>query len=619
MTALAQLGDLCAWAAFPVLGLAAAASLAGGLAGRADLATLGGRAAEAATALLVIAAAGLAYALITVQLKYSYVAEFSGFQLTWPWRLAGLWSGPAAGALVLTTLFAGSAAMSWRREHTRRGVARTGCLAILALVALLIMARARPFAQPDAPALLGAGLAKAGQTIVWQVELAAVYLAIAAAAFAFAGTIAGQLVEWRETESTEAAAVAAAAALLTGAVLAATWRVYGTTGELLDVRGLNSVAVYLPAWLVALAFLHAPGGSVAPAWALRWRRMLGVALLPACLGAGAAVLVGLGTLPPAIPWAGGLAVGVIAGATAGMARTGAATERARTLPGFGLLAFLGGLVALTLAGLAAIWGLLGSEFWLRLSSALVICTLAAAATGSVMRPAGRWQRIWLLAAATGLAAGAATLAVNGRGRIELALAAGLLAASLVATDAELIRTIAASRGRRAVSLPAGLRRVRRARARRRFGSALGHLGLALLVLGVAGDTLKRVDTRPLDPGDSLSLEAAAGYEVRITYLGLSRYQVGDVDRRVASFKLVAGDGPTRMVTASSSYDWISRREIRRPALQRGPTRDVIVNIMGFRDDEGIVCRLSTRPLTNLIWLGGALLLAAVLGRGRTIL
>lgn len=619
MIAPAQLGELCLWAAFPVLVLAAAAALAGGLAGRADLATLGGRASEAATALLLFAAAGLAFALITVQLKYSYVAEFSGFQLSWPWRLTGLWSGPAGGALVFTTLFAGAAAVSWRREHTRRAAARTGCLAILALVALLIVARARPFAQPDAPALLGAGLAEAGQTIVWQVELAAIYLATAGAAFAFAGTIAGQLVEWRETESSEAVAVAAVAGLLAAAVLAATWRVYGTTGELLDARGLNSVVVYLPAWLVALAFLHAPGGSVAPSWALRWRRMLGVALLPACLGAGAAVLVGLGTLPPAIPWAGGLAVGVIAGATAGMARTGAATEDSRTLPGFGLFAFLGGLVTLTSAGLAAIWGLLGSEFWLRLSSALIFLALAVAATGSVIRPAARWNKVWVSAAVLALTAGAATLAFNGRGGIEYALAAGLLVASLVAAGAELIRTIAASRGRRAVSLPVGLRRVLRARARRRLGSALGHLGLALLVLGVAGDTLKRVDTQPLDPGDSLSLEPAAADGVRITYLGLSRYQVGDVDRRVASFKLVEGDGPSRMVTASSSYDWITRREMRRPALQRGPTRDVIVSLMGFRDGEGIVCRLSTRPLTNLIWLGGALLLAAMLGRGRTIL
>ncbi len=619
---MAELGELVLWAALPVLGLALFGSLVGAGVARSELATVGRRAAFASSCLVFVALAGLAHALINVRLKYAVVAGYAGFQEAWPSRLAAMWVSPAGAALLVLWLLITAAAVSSRLGTSRRVALRTGLLSALAIVALLVVGRARPFAQPDLPLLMGAGLPLVARDPAWQVEAWASYLAIACAAFAFAGVAATRLAESLATQRSERVAVRLTAGLLVVAAAAAAWRAYGNSGRLLDVAGVGAVAVHLPAWFVAIGYLHAPEGAPSAGWSDRWQRIMGLALFPAVLGAGAAHLADLNAATSATLWVGGLAAGVISGAAAGLAGRRLAGGSLDDLPGFGPLALLGCLIALALAGLIAIWGLLGSQSLLRAIGLLVIGSLVAMTVWSARRPAGTWRRPWVVAlAAAGLSLLAGHALLDGVRRPALVLAGGLVAAVIVGLVADSVRVLRA-RSRWEGYLPSGFAgggTVIRWRTSRRVASIVGHLGCALIVLGTAGAELSEVRTLPLRPGQSVELAGTLGRTARVTYLGLSRYEVGALDKRVASFRFSSGKGEAGtgdLITATLQGDRGTGRQLNRPALLRGALEDVVVGIAGLsdRDGEGIICRCGTRPLASLVWLGASLVLLAVLVR-----
>lgn len=615
---MADLGELSLWAAVSLALFATIASVAAGWTRRADLLPMGGRAADATVALLIVVAVGLGHALVTVQLKYYYVAELSSFVLAPGWRLAGLWSGPGGGGLALTILIAVGAALSWREGPSPRTAARTGCLAALAAAGVLaVIVRARLFAQSPTPALVGVGLPPPMREITWQLELWASYLTAASAAFAFAGVIGEQLVESAGDQRSERAAARLAAAMATLALLVGAWRAYAGTGRLLDATGAAYVIVHVPTWLVAIAYLHAPGGLSVPSWAVRWRRIVGSALFPSALGGTAALLGSGGGVPSPLLWAAGFAVGIVSGAMIGMAGRPPGIEWLRRVPGFGIHAFTGALVTLGFAAAAAVWWLLrGSASVDRgwLSLAFGVASLGALVVWSVSRPAGRWRWVWPLAAASALVAGGTAMARLGTRALSFELLIALAAAAVVGFLADLGRVIAARRLERRAA-EAGERRearVLRLRSRRRRSSVLGHLGLASIIVGLSAGSLSRSETQPLSPGDSFSLESSGEGDATVTYLGLSRYEMGDVDKRVASFLLRRGGDEPELVTAAMTFDRSSQRQVRTPALARGLLGDLIVDIVGRRDDEGIMSRLTVRPLASLVWLGGGLLLISFL-------
>ncbi|MGD2216734.1 MAG: hypothetical protein PVJ64_08255 [Gemmatimonadales bacterium] len=614
---MAELGELCLWASAPLAALAAAASIAGGWTRRGSLVLLGGRATEATALLLLLATAGLGHALVAVEFNYVIVAAYSGFQHPWYWRLAALWSAPAGVALLLTLLVAGLAVLCRRLENTRRSAARTGTLAALVVLGLLLLARARPFAQLDVPAVAGLGLPLEVKDATWQIQAWALYLAVGCAAFAFAGTLGEQLVDSGGEGRRERGAVALGAGLLTTAVVAAVWRAYASEGQLLGAGGLSSVAALIPVWALAISYLHAPGGAAAPAWAVRWQRILGVALFPAAVGAVASLLLGLSVELAVAPWAAGFAVGIVSGALAGFAPLRAAPRGPRSVPGYGPFALLGGVLSLAFAGLAALWALLGGSFWPYLVWPAVFVALVGIAAGAVVRPAGAWNRVWPAAALLAAVGVVAAFGLSAWSAPGFAVAGGLVAAVLVGVAADVVRLRA---GRRALagSDPGLALPLLRTRTGRRRSSALAHLGAALIVLGIAAGALTRTAMGTVEPGESLNLPGWPGARISITYLGLSRYRVEDLERQVASFRLDRGDAPPEIVTAAVTYDWTGRRQIRTPAVQRGAVHDVIVQFSPRRGSEAVDCRLSVRVLAGLVWLGGILVLLAFVFRGRPL-
>ncbi len=609
---MAELGELSVWAALPLTVLAAVAAFGGGWTGRADLARLGRRAAEASALLQLVALAGLAYALITVQLRYAYVAAVTGFEDPPLWRLAATWSAPEGGALVLSALITILAAVSSRLGRTRRAAARTGAVASLAVIGLLmVMVRAQPFAQREVPALVGGALPYALKNTAWQIELWAVYLAVALGSLALAEVVGGQLVDSPGSDRVGRGAMRLAAAALSLAIVAAAWRLYSGTGRLFDVAGFASLAVYLPAWLLALAYLHAPGGHVAPAWATRWTRILGVAFFPAIIAAGAAMVGAGGEVPSAFLPASGVAIGVLAGAMAGMAHASGSTSRdLDALPGFGRWAFAGGVVALGAAGTLVVWSLFKGPGWADIAWAVALVAVAASVVWSIARPAGGRTRLWLASAiAAGAAAAAAGYLLGDGTNTPFVVACGIAGASAVGAAVELVR-LRASRQARREDVTAAIRDALRVRVGRRRASVIGHLGFALVLLGLSAEGSRLEETRPLSPGQSFELTGRSGAETRVTYLGLSRYQVGQLDKRVASFRVYRGGTSGRLATAALVTDVAGGRVSREPTVIRGVLSDLVVDMAGRVGDEAILCRLAHRPLASCVWFGWLLLVAS---------
>ncbi len=119
----------------------------------------------------------------------------------------------------------------------------------------------------------------------------------------------------------------------------------------------------------------------------------------------------------------------------------------------------------------------------------------------------------------------------------------------------------------------------------------------------------------MSPGERFELTGRFGERTRVTYLGLSRYQVGQLDKRVASLRLSRRGSGSHLITPALVTDGVLGRASREPALVRGALSDVVVDIAGRVSDEVILCRLAYRPLASCVWLGGLLILAAFLAGG----
>jgi len=264
----------------------------------------------------------------------------------------------------------------------------------------------------------------------------------------------------------------------------------------------------------------------------------------------------------------------------------------------------------------AVAGLAGGSYWAEVAWALTLLSLVSAAAWSASRPAAGWRRVWIAAGLAAAAAIVTVVALVGRAGLLFGLVGGLAAAMAVGVAADAVRLLRAQPRRHvpAVDQRGWVAGVLGRRMGRRQASALAHLGLALIALGIAAEVLTRAESRVLYPGDAVSLSGWLGADVRVTYLGLSNYQAGELDKRVGTFKLDSGGTPSRLVTAQVIYDRITDLPTQRPALIRGALYDTVVSIVDLRPGEGALCRLAVRPISWLVWVGGALLVLSAVAR-----
>jgi cytochrome c-type biogenesis protein CcmF len=269
-----------------------------------------------------------------------------------------------------------------------------------------------------------------------------------------------------------------------------------------------------------------------------------------------------------------------------------------------------GVVAVVLWGtiLPLVSGMLGQErvvgaaYYERAAGPLFVAILALMAAGPLLpwRHAGspllralRWP--------VGVAVAVFGAMLIARVRSVPALLAIPLAAA-VATTCLVEYARAGSKVRAASSWSRGAAQI--VRKRRRYGAYLAHLGLVVLVAGVAASHFWQVEKDvSLMPGDHVSV---AGYT--LTYIGAESRQLADHAELVGSIRL----GDQVLEPARATYAGLGGQSLTHVAISSSPIADVYVVLTGTASDGSASFRIFVNPLVSWIWAGGAIIILGVL-------
>ena len=141
------------------------------------------------------------------------------------------------------------------------------------------------------------------------------------------------------------------------------------------------------------------------------------------------------------------------------------------------------------------------------------------------------------------------------------------------------------------------------RKRRRYGAYLAHLGMVVLVVGIAGSHFwQQQKDVTLKPGDQVSV---AGYT--LTYTGSEQRQLADHTELVGAMKL----GDQTMQPARASYAGLGGQSLTHVAISSTPVADVYVVLAGITADGSASFRIFVNPLVAWIWAGGAIIILGV--------
>jgi cytochrome c-type biogenesis protein CcmF len=142
------------------------------------------------------------------------------------------------------------------------------------------------------------------------------------------------------------------------------------------------------------------------------------------------------------------------------------------------------------------------------------------------------------------------------------------------------------------------------RKRRRYGAYLAHLGMVVLVTGIAGSHFwQQEKTVALMPGEQVSV---AGYT--LTYAGSDQRQLADHTELVGTMRL----GDQVLEPARASYAGLGGQSLTHVAISSTPIADVYVVLAGTNADGSASFQVFVNPLVSWIWAGGAIIIFGVI-------
>jgi cytochrome c-type biogenesis protein CcmF len=585
-----------------LVGSAAAAALSvrgrGPAAGRALLVCLGG---------LSVALVALAVALVTVDGSLVYVADHTSRATSWPYRLAGLWGG-MAGSLLLWTWMAAAwsvaAAVVVRRRAPALACGATSVLAAYLVVfcGLLVLV-SRPFDRLDVPALDGGGLNPVLLHPAMLYHPPLLYAGAVGLLVPFALGMAGPGGRPRGTAGVRSGGAWLAPAvrfagislvLLSAGLLAGAHWAYVELGwggywawDPVENGGL------LP-WLAGVAFLHA---------AVAARRRDGAGATSAAGLAGLAFVLGMlgsfltrsGASDSVHAFAEARAVGCVLGAGLAVAAvtTVAVLVRRRQPPaGRNAVIAANNALLIALAGVIGfgtvypvIAGWLGADgvivtggYFALVAAPLAIALLALLGVGPQLLHGRRHLR----PALAGLVAAGVAGAWFAERRPLAVLMVGLASAAAALTVAEWRR-----------------------RPRARW--PLAHLGVAVLLAGVAGTTTGTQVTAPLSLDDEVTVR---GFTLRLD--GVEPVEAPDGGRAArAVLSMRRGDDALATLRPVALISPQGQR-VSVAALRSTPVQDVQVALRAVGDGGGaVIVEIAVLPMMQLVWWGGLLLVAGL--------
>ena len=556
---------------------------------------------------LTVALVVLVVALVTVDGSLVYVADHTSRATPWPYRLAGLWGGMAGSLLLWTWMAAAWAVVAGvavrRRAPALAGGATVVLGAYLVVFCGLLVLVSRPFDRLAVPALDGGGLNPVllHPAMLYHPPLlyaGAVGLLVPfALAMAGPGGRPGGIAGGRSDRAWLAPAVRFAGVglvLLSAGLLAGAHWAYVELGwggywawDPVENGGL------LP-WLAGVAFLHAAvaarrrGG----AGAKRAAGLAGLAFVLGLLGSfltrsGASDSVHAFAEARAVGWVLGAGVVVAAGATVAvllLRRPAPARANPVIAANNALLVALAGVIGFgTVYPVVARWFgadrvIVTGRYFALVAAPLAVVLLALLGVGpQLMHP----QRRLRPALAGLVVAGVAGVWFAERRPLAV-LMVGLAAAAAALTIAEWRR-----------------------RPRARW--PLAHVGVAVMLAGVAGTTTGTQVTAPLSAGEEVTVR---GFTLRLH--GVEPAEAPDGGRAArAVLSLRRGDdtlATLRPVALASDRG----QRVSVAALRSTPLQDVQVALRAVGDGgEAVIVEIAVVPLMQLVWWGGLLLVAGL--------
>jgi cytochrome c-type biogenesis protein CcmF len=283
-------------------------------------------------------------------------------------------------------------------------------------------------------------------------------------------------------------------------------------------------------------------------------------------------------------------------AVAPISREGAFILQNLLLVGVVVVVFWGTMLPLV-SGMLGQQRVVGAPYYERAAGPLLVAILAVMAVGPLLP----WRRAAGLPSRRALAWPAATMLIV----LAALLIAGvrsipaLVAIPLIAAVAATCFTQYARLLRGWSHLPGLL-----VRKRRRYGAYMAHLGLAVLVTGIAASHFWQQEKDvTLAPGEQVTV---AGYT--LTYVGSEQRQLADHTELVGSMRF----GDATLEPARATYAGLGGQALTRVAISTTPVADVYVVLAGAGDGASASFRVFVNPLVSWIWAGGAIIILGVL-------
>jgi cytochrome c-type biogenesis protein CcmF len=633
MNSLAVLGRPALVAAGLIAVAAAALCTLGALRRRRDLTDAGIRAMVAAGVLVTLGTISLLHALLVHDFSLEYVVNYSSRSLSFRYAFAALWGGMEGSLLFWTFLLTtfSAVALIRARARTARLVAWAG--AVLAGVAIfflaLLVGPADPFTRlADVPAD-GRGLNPLLQSPGMLIHPPLLYTGFVGFsipfAFAMAALFSGRLDDsW--FSSTRRWTLFAWSALSIGIVLGGAWAYteLGWGGYWAWDPVEN--ASFMP-WLTATAFLHSvviqEKRRMFKVWNVVLILLTYVLALFGTFLTRSGILSSIHTFTESttgkwfLPFLGFMLIG-------GLAVVVTRGDQLRSENRFDSLlsresAFLLNNVLFIAAAFTVLWGtmypIVAEAFsGVRLSVGppffnSVFLPVGLAIVGLTgIGPLISWRRMskgaLIRIIRIPLLAGAAVtvlLAAMGTRSTGALLAFGLCAFTATAITGEFVRGSRVYRARGARWRDALGQTLMR--NRRRYGGYVVHLGVLLIVLGLAGATF-RTESQALVPvGESMEIG-----DYTLVYRGLDRGSTSEKEINAAQVDVFRGGRQITTLRPQLNFHFAQSQRQSEVAIRTTPIEDLYVVVTSLDRDGAAGLRAFVNPLTWWIWAGAAVML-----------
>lgn len=637
MISLAGLGAPALIAATLFSAAALILCVSGAVRGSERMTASGRRAVIAAFGFTALAALALITALFAHDFSLEYVAKYSSRSLSGPYTMGAFWGGMEGSLLFWTLLLTGFSAIALERARasTPRLVAWAGAVlsGIAVFFLLLLVLPASPFTELSPIPADGSGLNPLLQSPGMMIHPPLLYTGFVGFSIPFAFAMAALLSKRLDASwftSTRRWTLFAWSALSVGIVLGGAWAYteLGWGGYWAWDPVEN--ASFMP-WLTATAFLHSVVIQEKRQMLKVWN--VSLILITYALAVFGTFLTRSGILSSIHTFTEGpigkwflpfLALMLLGGLGIVLARS----KELRSENRFDSLmsresAFLANNVLFLAAAFTVLWGTIypivaelttgvrlsvGPPFFNSVFIPLGLAIIGLMGIGPLISwkrmskgAFARIVRVPLLLGASMIVA----LFVVGVRSVGALLAFGLCAFTTGAIVGEFVRGGRVYRKRyglgplRAVTVTIG-------RNRRRYGGYIVHLGVVLIVIGLAGAAFRTERHALLDVGDSMTVG-----DYTLTYRDREQSSTPEKQINVAVIDVARGGDPAGSLYPQRNFHLAQEQPQSEVAIRSGPVEDLYLVITSFDQDGAAALRAFVNPLTWWIWVGAGVMLAGM--------